>query len=390
VNPTPRKARPAALSAIAAALILSAWSQAANAQATGQPAPLPQQLSATGLYVEGSSTRVDPKNLAFAPQYPLWSDGTRKRRWIYLPPGAAIDASRPDAWEFPPGTRLWKEFSLDRPVETRFIERLPDGAWRFATYIWDADGTDATLAPADGVAALPVQGAPHGSYAIPGEADCRACHEGAAVPVLGFSALQLSSDRDPLAPHADSRSDIDLPGLASRGLIKNLPPALISKPPRIEVNSPAERAALGYLHGNCAHCHNDNGAPAPVDLTLAQSVTSGAAGAKRVLRSMIDARSRFRGHGLGADAPLIAPGSPDASVLIARVSSRNPQTQMPPLGTQLRDAEALALLERWIAEKSHTPEELSHESTNPDAKLASACLAGPRQCGARNSSGLRR
>ena len=114
---------------------------------------------------------------------------------------------------------------------------------------------------------------------FPDESDCRACHEGAAVPVLGFSALQLSSDRDPLAPHADARTSIDLAGLVARGLIRNLPPSLLSTPPRIEANSPAERAALGYLHGNCAHCHNDNGAPAPVDLTLAQSVTSGAAGA---------------------------------------------------------------------------------------------------------------
>jgi hypothetical protein len=44
-------------------------------------------------------------------------------------------------------------------------------------------------------------------------------------------------------------------------------------------------------------------------------------------------------------------------VLIGRVRSRNPQTQMPPIGTQLVDKEALALLERWISEKSSTPEE---------------------------------
>ena len=199
----------------------------------------------------------------------------------------------------------------------------------------------------------PDSGAPHGSYTIPAEGDCRACHEGAAVPVLGFSALQLSSDRDPLAPHADSRSDIDLRGLAARGLVKNLPASQLSKPPRIDADSPAERAALGYLHGNCAHCHNDNGAPVPVDLMLAQSTTAGSAGAEKVLRSMIESRSRFRGHGLSGDAPLVAPGNPADSVLIARVRSRDPQTQMPPLGTQLRDAEAIALLERWISEKSH-------------------------------------
>ena len=87
--------------------------------------PACRALAAAPARDRGSTIR---RNLAFSPQYPLWSDGAAKRRWISLPPGTAIDASRPDAWEFPRGTRLWKEFSLDRPVETRFIERLPDGS----------------------------------------------------------------------------------------------------------------------------------------------------------------------------------------------------------------------------------------------------------------------
>ncbi len=90
--------------------------------------------------------RVRADNIAFAPQYPLWSDGASKRRWIHLPPGTAIDASRADAWEFPLGTRLWKEFSYGRRVETRLIERLADGSWRFAAYVWNDEGTDAVLA----------------------------------------------------------------------------------------------------------------------------------------------------------------------------------------------------------------------------------------------------
>jgi hypothetical protein len=323
------------------------------AAAVADAAPLPARLSETGLYIEGSSAQVDPRNLAFSPQYPLWSDGAVKRRWISLPPGTAIDGSRPDAWEFPRGTRLWKEFALDRPVETRFIERLPDGSWQYGTYIWNEEGTDATLAPADGATA-------RGGYTIPAEFDCRACHEGAAVPVLGFSALQLSPDRDPLAPHADARSEVDLQTLIARGLIKNLPSALVKTRPRIEAESPVERAALGYLHGNCGHCHNASGNGVPVSLTLAQSVAGGAAAAERVLRSMIDAGGRFRPHGASETSRLITPGRPDASVLITRVSSRNPQTQMPPIGTRLIDPQALALLERWITEKS-SPSSLSQE-----------------------------
>ena len=351
------QAIPRSLAALAIALLSTASSHAADTQGAAELAPLPHRLHDTGLYAEGSSTRIDSSNLAYSPQYPLWSDGARKRRWIHLPPGVAIDASRVDAWEFPPGTRLWKEFSLDRPIETRFIERLADGAWRFATYVWNEDATDATLAPPEGIAALKTHDASRGSYAIPAESDCRTCHEGTAVPVLGVSALQLSSDRDPLAPHAEVRVGVDLRELVSRGLIKNLPPALTDTSPRIAASSALERAALGYLHGNCAHCHNDSGVPAPVDLMLAQSANSRIADAERVLRSLVNAPSRFRGHGLGDDASLIVPGRADRSVLIARMRSRDRRTQMPPLGTDRPDTEALALLERWIAQKTLTSEE---------------------------------
>jgi hypothetical protein len=99
---------------------------------------LPRTLRDTGLYAAGSGSVVRDGIAAFSPQYPLWSDGAEKRRWLYLLIGSFIDASQPDAWVFPPGTRLWKEFSYEgRAVETRYIERQSDGSWRFATYVWN-------------------------------------------------------------------------------------------------------------------------------------------------------------------------------------------------------------------------------------------------------------
>ena len=77
------------------------------------------RLADTGLYQDASAERVAADVLAYTPQYPLWSDGATKRRWIRLPPGAAIDASDPDAWVFPIGTQIWKEFSFGGRVETR-------------------------------------------------------------------------------------------------------------------------------------------------------------------------------------------------------------------------------------------------------------------------------
>lgn len=307
--------------------------------------PLPERLSETGLFRAGSTTLVRADVIPFAPQYPLWSDGTRKRRWIHLPPGASIDASRIDAWDFPIGTRLWKEFGYGSRMETRMIERLADGSWRFATYVWTPDGSDAVLAPADGMV-VSVADAPGGRYSVPGRADCAACHEGPAVPVLGFSALQLSPDRDPLAPHADA-GQADLKSLAARGMLRGVPAELLATPPRIAASTPTARAALGYLHGNCGHCHDAGGALNGLDLVLAQSADPRVNGEQRTVESLLGHASRFRPQG-GEATQRVAAGH-GTSVLTLRMKSDNALARMPPLGVRVVDRDGVALVERWIA-----------------------------------------
>jgi hypothetical protein len=322
----------ARLNATARALLLGAAALlSSQAQGDGHDHDaLPARLSDTGLYVAGSTKQVRPGVLAFAPHYTLWSDAADKQRWIALPPGGFIDASLPDAWQFPPGTKLWKEFShAGRRVETRTIQRLRDGSWRYATYLWSDDGSDAVLAPARGVPAWPVAQAPGGRYAVPSRSDCTGCHESAAAPVLGFSALQLSSD---------------LRALAASGVLRNLPAELLMHPPRIEAANATERAALGYLHGNCGHCHNDEGPLAVLEMSLAQRVARQAPPGA-ALRSLASVPSQFRMPGGTAR---IAPGRPDASIVALRMNSREPLLQMPPLGTSVVDAEAMALISRWI------------------------------------------
>jgi hypothetical protein len=334
--------------ATAAALVLGATAVAGANDAT-QTSELPRHLSETGLFAPGSISETRPGIMSFSPQYPLWSDGATKRRWVQLPEGAAIDATRVDVWDFPRGTRFWKEFSLGRPVETRLIERIADGSWRFATYVWNDEGTDAVLAPPEGMASYAVNGR---RYPIPSETDCRVCHEGAAAPVLGFSALQLSPDRDPLAPHAEpvSPRDVTLPRLIEKGALKNLPQRFLDQTPRIAASSPAERAALGYLHANCGHCHDrpsETSAAVPVETILAQKVDNDSASVMDVLRSLLGGKTRFRSHD-GETQGIVVPGNAGASLLPQRMRSRDPRQQMPPLGTAIPDAEALALIERWI------------------------------------------
>jgi len=334
----------------AAALLLAA---SAPGRASASPGAAPDRLSGTGLFADVASRTLAPGVLPYSPQYPLWTDGAAKRRWIRLPPGAAIDGSDPDTWRFPAGTRLWKEFSLGgRPVETRYMERRADG-WVYATYLWAADGRDAALAPERGHRAL-VESGPGVPYDIPGTADCRACHQGHPSEVLGFTALQLSPDRDPLAPHAAAPepASIDLAGLASRGLLRGFPARLLSHPPRIEAPSPRARAALGYLHGNCASCHNARGPLADLGFSLEQRLGESGASAA-VLRTAVRRPSVFRP---GGDlAVRLVPGDPAASLLVLRAGSRDPYLQMPPLGTHVVDEEAIALLSAFVREDLADP-----------------------------------
>jgi hypothetical protein len=309
------------------------------------PAP-PATLRATGLYVDGSTTATAPGVRPFSPQYPLWTDGATKQRWIFLPPGTQIDATRADAWQFPVGTRLWKEFSFGRRVETRYMERTA-GGWIYATYAWNDAGTEATLAPAAGAASVELAGGAR--HAIPSQRDCTLCH-GTSAPVLGFAALQLSTDRDPHAPHAEPApaGALDLAGLVAAGQLRGFEPS-IGTAPRVDARTPTERAALGYLHGNCASCHRPGGAADSVGMYLVQSLEPGAAGTMQA--TTIDVASRFVPAGAaGADTRRVAPGDPARSTVAHRMGSRSPVAQMPPVGTALVDREALDLVARWITE----------------------------------------
>jgi len=332
---------------LALALALLALSGPAPAWARPRK-EAPARLAGTGLYADPAAKTLANGVRTWTPQYPLWSDGATKRRWIRLPAGAAIDASDPDAWVFPAGTRLWKEFSFGgRQVETRYMERRADGSWIYATYRWAEDGSEALLAPAAGVRAVVAIG-PGVAHDLPSAGDCEACHAASRTPVLGFSALQLSPDRDPLAPHAEAQPDgaLDLPGAVRSGMVRKLPRALLETPPRVHASTPVARAALGYLHGNCGSCHDLRGELASVGLDLVQRFGPGAGGGPAL--TAIGAPSRYRAPGARDPMLRVAPGSPERSALLHRLSSRDPSAQMPPLGTHLVDGSAVQLVRAWI------------------------------------------
>jgi hypothetical protein len=367
---------------VALSIVAGAGGEAASSGA-------PRLLSETGLYIRKDGVLVvDTRNRSFSPQYPLWSDGAGKARWVRLPPGAAIDARDMDRWNFPVGTRFWKEFQFGgRKVETRMLWKSDPVSWMFASYVWNEAQTDAELAPAEGLPHV-AEVAPGKWHSIPSIEDCRACHDSARTEILGFSALQLSTDRDPLAPHAEPLAPdmMTLKTLTDENMLTPARPELLTTPPRIEAPDAPTRAVLGYLSTNCGACHNTESSLAPIGLhlkarvapshpaptvapshpaptvapshpapTVAPSHRRTVAPAPSHLRTVepshlfrATAKWQIPNAAEGASA-YVTPGAPDLSAILVRMRSRRPSSQMPPLGTVLPDHEGISLVSDWIA-----------------------------------------
>ena len=79
--------RPDPIDPLRLGLLLACLSAGAVEALSVDPSPPPATLSATGLFAPGEPDRIDDSLRAFSPVYPLWSDGTRKQRWLSLPAG---------------------------------------------------------------------------------------------------------------------------------------------------------------------------------------------------------------------------------------------------------------------------------------------------------------
>ena len=292
---------------------------------TADLAALPAQLSASGLFLPGSETLAAGVR-PYTPAFELWSDGAVKRRFIFLPPGTTIDSRDVDNWQFPRGTKLWKEFTRDGVrVETRLLQKIGDGEadWIGAAYVWN--GADADLS-IDG--AMNARGTAHD---VPAADRCFGCHGGRKSRVLGFSALQLSNSSGPLTLHD------------AADMLSQLPAEPLQLP-----GSATDQKVLGLLSANCAHCHNQERPPSTgarcydpqndIDLSL-NANTLGDFAQTGLARTVI-------GH-------YVRPGDAAGSKLFQLYTHRGPPgtfgpSQMPPLATELVDMGSAALLQNWI------------------------------------------
>lgn len=295
---------------------------------------LPTLLSETILYEDIAAKAVHPALQPFTPAYELWSDDADKQRWVYLPECATVDTTAIDDWTLPVGATLFKEFSFGgKRVETRIITRLGEGPREFAmaSYLWDAAESDATRVGPEGLVDVA------GTHDIPSKAACQRCHgsfaTGGGRPsrALGFSAIQLAHDGEGLT----------LDALVADGRLSTAPPTVAIP------GDDVERAALGYLHANCGHCHNATPDRVPqVDLELWVDVGTTDVAATGAYQTAVGVPNTLFNdqHVTGR----VVPGDPAHSAVFYRMSARGSIAQMPPVGSEVADTAGIDLVRAWI------------------------------------------
>lgn len=316
--------------------------RALKAPASDSRPPFPRSLGATGLFESVADHRPAPGVWSYSINVPGWHDGAEAVRFLAVPGSAQIGFKSGASWDFPEGAALVQTLSRSiergeppRRIETRILLRF-QGEWAGYCYRWNDEQTDAHLVPREGADTARTGGS---SWRFPSRAECMTCHSRAANFVLGITDAQMNRDER----YPDGMRN-QLRHLADRGLLSAPLPDPLEKVPRLpDPADPAaglEERARAYLAVNCAMCHvAAGGGNARMELGLATPTRE---------MHLIGARPRHDTFGID-NAMLVAPGEPQRSVLLERLSRRG-TGQMPPLVLRVVDEAGVRLLRQWIAQ----------------------------------------
>jgi glucose/arabinose dehydrogenase len=298
---------------------------------------IPKTLTETKIWKDLASATLNDEFVPYEINSTLWSDGLAKKRFISVPAGKQVTFDADGKAVFPVGTRFVKMFDLPdgtRRIEVRILV-VGDKTTYGLTYKWNATGTDGDLVtePTDETFG-------QRTWHIPSFGECWSCHR-SENRVLGFTQRQLNLVR------ADGKKQLD--ALAAVGIfdatkISTFPEGL---PKPSDTTATLEARALAYLAANCSGCHHDGNS-----FTGGQQTWRAEPGVPLASRGLIDAPNHnypmAKELGLGS-SPLIDPGNPANSILLARIKATDERLRMPPLGRNMVDPEGAALIEAWIA-----------------------------------------
>ena len=339
----------------------------------------PDKLSDWGLFTVANG-RIAPHAgmVTYELATPLFSDYAQKWRTIWMPKGVHATYD-PDKWfDFPTGTIVTKTFYYSTPagasdpqtsgtvlkltpaayqngttgldlhhvrlIETRLLVKRA-GGWVALPYVWNAEGTDATLERTG--AEIPLtfgEGAEAQRfvYSVPNQNQCAGCHaqdyRNRAINPIGLKARHL--DRDFPGEGGEINQ---LKRLVALGYLAGVPGTPL--PRNADWQNPHEGTtaqARAYLDINCSHCHNATGAARTSGLWLdAKTIDARLLG---MCKPPVAA-----GRGTGNRPFDVVPGHPDTSIIAYRLQSTDPGEMMPELGRALEHREGVDLITRYIA-----------------------------------------
>ncbi|WZP00162.1 PQQ-dependent sugar dehydrogenase [Isosphaeraceae bacterium EP7] len=319
--------------------------------------PFPTKLSETGLFASVPDLTPHTAALPYEVVAPQWADGASMTRFIALT-GMEKVQQQPQlnaggAWSFPNGSVTVQTLSLDladdagkasrKRIETRLMVRL-QGQWTGYSYRWNPEQTDAELVPSAGTAdafevvdSTKPEGRREQIWRFPSRTECLVCHSRALGFVLGFSPMQLDRDRN-----FGAATDNQLRTFEHINVFEGTLPELRDDRPRMvdpyDTKAPLASRARSYLDVNCATCHvKEGGGNSLMQLGFRMPLGG---------MSLIDQVPSHDKFNL-PDARLIAPGAPERSVLLHRISQRG-SAQMPPLVSTEVDHAAVDLITDWI------------------------------------------
>ena len=313
------------------------------APASDAPAnEFPRRLSETGLFASTATHTPAPGVVPYEINAELWSDGARAHRLLAVANRQPVttDSANDDRWILPDGSAVARTLVIGaspgpRRVETQLMFR-EHGAWRFTTYAWNADQTDAELVPEAGET-RPIPGVAGRTWRFAARSECTICHTAATHFTIGLSTAQLNREADLSA--LGRRVENQIAALAGAGLLKPAPPA--EWPRRIaphDFTQPLESRARSYLDINCAHCHRPGGVGGRPSFQMVESVP-------------LEKTGLINGTPLvpllGPGTRVIAPGAPERSELFHRLTLKE-GGRMPLLGSEKTDDEGAELIRQWI------------------------------------------
>jgi mono/diheme cytochrome c family protein len=330
------------------------------------PGSIPLLLSQTGVY-SNTPNRIPAGGLIpYVPNTPLWSDGAQKSRYMAVPnsggvlnPSEQIAFVPTNSWTFPAGTIFVKNFDLAvnttnpniplQRLETRLLVRNINGGVYGVTYKWRPDNSDADLLITSSNQTILVTnaaGVTNQTWYYPSPVDCLTCHTAVANYVLGVNTRQLNGTMTyPATGNTDNQlrtlnrlglfyPAIDEAGIANFAQLSALTNAGASLVQRFR----------SYMDANCAQCHQPGGAGITFDARYDTPLPQ---------QNITNYPAQLS---LGIDnACIIKADDVWRSMILVRINSLNPASQMPPLARNAIDTNAVQVITAWINSLPGTP-----------------------------------